>query len=76
MTSWYVFIFNIIDLWVVDQWILQVWIEGGAELEFCHSGWYMTGFYGVMVSTMDFESSDPSANLGRTFSLFSSNCTL
>ena len=26
-------------------------------------------FYGVMVSTLDFESSDPSSNLGRTFSL-------
>ena len=25
-------------------------------------------FYGVMVSTLDFESSDPSSNLGRTFS--------
>ena len=25
-------------------------------------GW----FYGVMVSTLDFESSDPSSNLGRT----------
>ena len=24
------------------------------------------GFYGVMVSTLDFESSDPSSNLGRT----------
>ena len=24
-------------------------------------------FYGVMVSTLDFESSDPSSNLGRTF---------
>ena len=23
--------------------------------------------YGVMVSTLDFESSDPSSNLGRTF---------
>ena len=28
-------------------------------------------FYGVMVSTLDFESSDPSSNLGRTY-LFSS----
>ena len=28
------------------------------------------GYYGVMVSTLDFESSDPSSNLGRTlFSL-------
>lgn len=27
-------------------------------------------FYGVMVSTLDFESSDPSSNLGRTY-LFS-----
>ena len=25
------------------------------------------GFYGVMVSALDFESSDPSSNLGRTF---------
>ena len=25
-----------------------------------------TWFYGVMVSTLDFESSDPSSNLGRT----------
>ena len=25
------------------------------------------GSYGVMVSTLDFESSDPSSNLGRTF---------
>ena len=25
-------------------------------------------FYGVMVSTLDFESSDPSSNLGRTYS--------
>ena len=24
-------------------------------------------FYGVMVSTLDFESSDPSSNLGRTW---------
>ena len=24
-------------------------------------------FYGVMVSTLDFESSDPSSNLGRTY---------
>jgi hypothetical protein len=28
------------------------------------------GFYGVMVSTLDFESSDPSSNLGRTFDIF------
>ena len=27
-----------------------------------YGGW----FYGVMVSTLDFESSDPSSNLGRT----------
>lgn len=27
------------------------------------------GFYGVMVSTLDFESSDPSSNLGRTWLL-------
>ena len=27
-------------------------------------------FYGVMVSTLDFESSDPSSNLGRTFPFF------
>jgi hypothetical protein len=27
-------------------------------------------FYGVMVSTLDSESSDPSSNLGRTFLLF------
>ena len=27
-------------------------------------------FYGVMVSTLDFESSDPSSNLGRTFFSF------
>ena len=26
-------------------------------------------FYGVMVSTLDFESSDPSSNLGRTWHL-------
>ena len=26
-----------------------------------------TRFYGVMVSTLDFESSDPSSNLGRTY---------
>ena len=26
-------------------------------------------FYGVMVSTLDFESSDPSSNLGRTWCL-------
>ena len=32
----------------------------------------MSGFYGVMVSTLDFESSDPSSNLGRTFILFPS----
>ena len=31
-----------------------------------------TGFHGVMVSTLDFESSDPSSNLGRTFILFPS----
>ena len=31
------------------------------NLAACHSG-----FYGVMVSTLDFESSDPSSNLGRT----------
>ena len=31
---------------------------------------YMLRFYGVMVSTLDFESSDPSSNLGRTY-LFS-----
>ena len=32
--------------------------------------------YGVMVSTLDFESSDPSSNLGRTYVLFASlgNC--
>ena len=30
--------------------------------------WYITqGFYGVMVSTLDSESSDPSSSLGRTF---------
>ena len=29
---------------------------------------YKSRFYGVMVSTLDFESSDPSSNLGRTFS--------
>ena len=28
---------------------------------------YKSRFYGVMVSTLDFESSDPSSNLGRTF---------
>ena len=28
------------------------------------------GSYGVMVSTLDFESSDPSSNLGRTYTLF------
>ena len=28
----------------------------------------MSGFYGVMVSTLDFESSDPSSNLGGTLS--------
>ena len=28
------------------------------------------GFYGVMVSTQDSESCDPSSNLGRTFSIF------
>jgi hypothetical protein len=27
---------------------------------------FTLGFYGVMVSTLDFESSDPSSNLGRT----------
>ena len=27
-------------------------------------------FYGVMVSTLDFESSDPSSSLGRTFCFF------
>ena len=27
-------------------------------------------FYGVMVSTLDFESSDPSSNLGRTSTFF------
>ena len=30
-----------------------------------------TGFYGVMVSTLDSESSDPSSNLGRTYDSFS-----
>ena len=29
---------------------------------------FYLGFYGVMVSTLDFESSDPSSNLGRTWS--------
>ena len=29
---------------------------------------YKSRFYGVMVSTLDFESSDPSSNLGRTLS--------
>ena len=29
-----------------------------------------TGFHGVMVSTLDFESSDPSSNLGGTLSYF------
>ncbi|GIX90166.1 hypothetical protein CEXT_791291 [Caerostris extrusa] len=28
------------------------------------------GFHGVMVSTLDFESSDPSSNLGGTFFIF------
>ena len=28
------------------------------------------GFYGVAVSTLDFESSDPSSNLGRTCYVF------
>ena len=28
------------------------------------------GFYGVAVSTLDFESSDPSSNLGRTCNTF------
>ena len=27
-------------------------------------------FYGVMVSTLDFESSDPSSNLGRTLFIY------
>ena len=31
-------------------------------------GW--TWFYGVAVSTLDFESSDPSSNLGRTCHFF------
>ena len=29
------------------------------------------GSYGVMVSTLDFESSDPSSNLGRTYHFYS-----
>ena len=33
-------------------------------------------FYGVMVSTLDFESSDPSSNLGRTWYLTLSNLTI
>ena len=31
-------------------------------------------FYGVMVSTLDFESSDPSSNLGRTSPFFVLRC--
>ena len=34
------------------------------------------GSYGVMVSTLDFESSDPSSNLGRTLILFPSSIYL
>ena len=34
----------------------------------------VVGFYGVMVSTLDSESSDPSSNLGRTFFSFSLAC--
>ena len=30
-------------------------------------GWLSEGFHGVMVSTLDSESSDPSSNLGGTF---------
>ena len=33
-------------------------------------------FYGVMVSTLDFESSDPSSNLGRTWHLTLGNLTI
>ena len=39
----------------------------GAQMEY----W----FYGVMVSTLDFESSDPSSNPGRTWVDFESNYT-
>ena len=31
------------------------------------------GSYGVMVSTLDFESKDPSSNLGRTWVFISNN---
>ena len=34
--------------------------------QFLHNSW----FYGVMVSTQDFESCDPSSNLGRTYTFF------
>ena len=36
----------------------------------------LTWFYGVMVSTLDFESSDPSSNLGRTLELWLRGATV
>ena len=40
------------------------------KLDFYPSTIRHVRFYGVMVSTLDFESSDPSSNLGRTYSFF------
>ena len=43
--------------------------EGSISLQICKSSSQIgeQGFYGVMVSTLDSESSDPSSNLGRTW---------
>ena len=45
-----------------SMWLTHWWLE-------FHSYMYYIGFYGVMISTLDFESSDPSSNLGRTYVL-------
>ena len=47
-----------------------------SELKFVNFlGIFKSGSHGVMVSTLDFESSDPSSNLGGTLFYFVYSCS-
>ena len=73
ITLWDYYLSCIVHIKTVDlhfsMWLTHWWLE-------FHSYMHYVGFYGVMVSTLDFESSDPSSNLGRTLILFPSSIYL
>lgn len=52
--------------------IVEMFQKSCAELSYdvCLDTPFQVGFHGVMVSTLDSESSDPSSNLGGTFKSF------